>query len=224
MGMLRVAFIRRRRAMLEMQIRRRTSSAEDALGDTALPPYQPENPPRTRSRWSLLLSPRGPPPEPSERITEEERRRRRLAARLGDLEIRQALIDAGLLLGPERSRDSRVRLREADREGIRALAEDMLAEEERAARRVREERRARRERREERRERRRLEEEGAGLPAYSQKAGGDEEVLEMGEGIARRREDDASSSGSEDEGDAPLQYPAQPSDPPSRPRPTRSRS
>lgn len=205
LGLLRWAFARRQRSQLAA-LRRRTPSSEENVGDPALPPYQPNNPEPTRSPWSLILSPRGPTPEPT--ITEEERRRRRIA----NAEVRQALIDAGLLLGPTRSRtrDARARLRDSDRAGIRALAEEMVAEEERSERRLREERRARRERREARRERRRIEEEGAGLPAYSQKAGGDEEVLEMGEGITRRREAreaEEESSGSDEDEDTPLQPP-----------------
>lgn len=149
-------------------------------------------------------------------MSEEERRRRRLA----NIEVRQALIDAGLLLGPQQIRGERVRLRNSEREGLRRMAEEMLAEEERLEQRAREERRARRERREARRERRRMEEEGAGLPAYSQKAAGDEEVLEMGEGIAMRPRRGGTSSSSEDEDEhditllRSLDYTADPPRPP----------
>lgn len=76
------------------------------------------------------------------------------------------------------------------------MAEEMLAEEERVERLAREERRARREAR---RIRRRDAEEGAGLPAYSVKAGGGEEVLEMGEGITARSEGRRDSRDSWDE-------------------------
>jgi hypothetical protein len=196
LAVIRIALIRRHRERRKQGSPRTPSLAAEGFDDTSsLPPYRPDTNTSGRSRWSLIMSPRGPTP-PAEPMSEDERRRRRLA----NIEIRQALIDAGLLLGPQQVRGERVRLRDSERAGLRRIAEEMLAEEDRLEQRAREERRARRERREARRERRRMEEEGAGLPAYSQKAAGDEEVLEMGEGIAlRRRRDRDSSSDSEDE-------------------------
>lgn len=218
LAIIRLTLIRRHRQRRKQGSPRTPSLAAEGFDDNAsLPPYGPETNSSGRSRWSLIMSPRGPTP-PAEPMSEDERRRRRLA----NIEIRQALIDAGLLLGPAQSRGERVRMRDSDRAGMRRMAEEMLAEEDRMERRAREERRARRERREARRERRRMEEEGAGLPAYSQKAAGDEEVLEMGEGIARRRRrqdgDSSSSSDDEEEDDNtplhPLNYATDPSHPP----------
>ncbi|ORY63697.1 hypothetical protein BCR35DRAFT_355067 [Leucosporidium creatinivorum] len=222
LAIIRLALIRRHRERRKRGSPQTPSLSGDGFEDTSsLPPYRPENSGSVRSRWSLIMSPRGPTP-PAEPMSEDERRRRRLA----NIEIRQALIDAGLLLGPQQSRGERVRLRDSERAGLRRMAEEMLAEEERFEQRAREERRARRERREARRERRRMEEEGAGLPAYSQKASGDEEVLEMGEGIGMRQRGGDSSSSSEDEDEddttllRTLDYAADPPRPPqSHPRP-----
>lgn len=116
------------------------------------------------------------------------------------MEIQRALQEAGLLMEPSPARRS-TNTRDRERSGgARAAAGEIVAEEESRARRALQERRERRERR---RERRRLEEEGAGLPAYTKTKGEDEEVLEMGAGRRRSAGDD-SSDDSEDDEDAQI--------------------
>ncbi|KAM0749341.1 hypothetical protein T439DRAFT_381703 [Meredithblackwellia eburnea MCA 4105] len=171
----------------------RTNDAEyypaGSSSNTECPPYSSApNTPVTRQRTSTRSAGTGSvlasllgfravalyDEEALANMSAEERERR---IRQND-DIRRALQEAGLLLGPPAS---------ARREGRDALT----PEEEEELRRRRQERRERRERR---RQRRREEEEGAGLPAYTKEKGEGEKILES----TGRDQDDEDSDLDED--------------------------